>query len=85
MTQWLGALAGLGGSRFESRAPTCWLTIAVTPVSGDPVPSSGLLGHCMHIVHKYTCRQNHSDTHNANKSLLKKINLKKISLYQTVP
>jgi hypothetical protein len=30
----------------------------LTPVSGDLASSSDLCGHCMHMVHKHTCRQN---------------------------
>jgi hypothetical protein len=26
---------------------------SITPVAGDPVPSSGLHWHCMHRVHRY--------------------------------
>lgn len=67
MAWWLGALAGLGRSGLDSQSPC---VTSLTPVSGDAMPSPGFLGHCMHILHKNTCRQNHSDTHNKNKSIL---------------
>lgn len=34
----------------------------LTPVLGDLMPSSGLQGNCMHMVHRNTYRQN-TDTH----------------------
>lgn len=30
----------------------------VTPVPKDPVPPSGLQGHCMQVVHRHICGQN---------------------------
>lgn len=49
----------LGEPGFDSQHPYCG---SVTPDAGDPAPSSGLHGNCMHILGKYICRQNYSDT-----------------------
>lgn len=29
----------------------------LTPILGDPTPSSGLCGYCMNVVHRHTFRQ----------------------------
>ena len=54
-SQWL--LSKRSGVQFP--APT-WLSqlTACTLVPGYLVPSSGFLGHCIHMVHICTCRQN---------------------------
>jgi hypothetical protein len=42
---------------FGSQHPHGPSQPSVTPFPGDPVPSSGLYGHCTHIVYKHTGRQ----------------------------
>ena len=50
MALWLGAAVSLRGPRVD---PTSGSQLSVTIVLGDPVPSAGLRGHCIH-----THRQN---------------------------
>ena len=40
------------------RGPEFGLKSAVTPVPGDLMPSSGLCGYCVHVVHRHTHRLN---------------------------
>lgn len=40
-----------------------WLNNSFTPNSRDLMPSSGLFEHCMHVVHRHTCKQNIQMTH----------------------
>jgi hypothetical protein len=39
------------GPRFNSPHPHGSSQLLTTPVPGDPVPSSGFHGHCMHEIH----------------------------------
>lgn len=44
-----------GGPVFSSQTHTDSFQLPVTPSPGDPVPSSGICGHCIHM-HKPSCR-----------------------------
>lgn len=44
--------------------------LSITPVPGDPLPSSGFLGYYMHMVHRHICSQN-TFIHKIKKSFLK--------------
>ena len=48
------------GPRFGSKHPHGSSQPPITPVPGDPMPSSGLLEHCTQVVHIQACRQNTS-------------------------
>lgn len=74
MAQWLETLVVLPDD--PGSIPIAY-TVAhnhVTPVPEDPMTSSGLCKHCLHTVHKYTCRKN-TQIHKVkiNKSLTDKI------------
>jgi hypothetical protein len=43
---------------FNFQHPHGSSQLPVTPVLGDPTPPSGLRGHCMHLMNRYTRRQN---------------------------
>ena len=45
------------GPRFNSQHPHDGSQLPVTPVPGDPMSSSGFCEHCMHMLHRHTCRQ----------------------------
>ena len=42
---------------FDSQHPQDGFGPTVTPVPGDPMPSSGLFGNCMPMMHGWTCMQ----------------------------
>jgi imidazoleglycerol phosphate synthase glutamine amidotransferase subunit HisH len=68
MAQWLRALAVLPEDLSSVPSTHDGSQPSVTPVlGGNLMPSSGLHGHCMHIVHNYTSRHN-THTHK-NQSL----------------
>lgn len=46
-----------GGPRFDPQYPRGSSQWSVTLVRKDPIPSFGLCGHCMHLVHRCTCSQ----------------------------
>lgn len=62
MVHQLRALAAFPQDLNLFLAPTWWLTPAVTPVSGNLVPSPGLHRHCMHVVHKHADEKHRSYT-----------------------
>ena len=65
-----------GGMGFDSQHLHSHKNPSVTPVPGDPMPSSGLQGHCMHVVDRQTCRQNpYTHKINSQKKKEKKIDL----------
>ncbi|CAO2600022.1 hypothetical protein LEMLEM_LOCUS10119, partial [Lemmus lemmus] len=47
-------------SIFKGQHDAFWPATVKAP--GDATPSSGLLGHCMHMVHIYTYKQKHPHT-----------------------
>lgn len=55
----LALVAHLEDQDLSLRTP---MAANVTPAPWDPAPSSGLHWYCMHIVHRYTSRQNNSYT-----------------------
>lgn len=57
MVHQLRALAAFPQDLNLFPASTWWLTPAVTPVSGNLVPSPGPRRHCMHVVHKHADRK----------------------------
>lgn len=44
--------------------------LAITPVQGNQMPSSGRCGYCMQVVHRHTCKQN-TQTHKHEEKPLK--------------
>lgn len=56
MLRALAVLPGVLGSSPSTQMAV--LDPLVTPVPGDPMTSSGLLEHCVHLVDKHPCRQN---------------------------
>jgi hypothetical protein len=38
-------------------APMCSAKLSLTPLPVDTAPSSGLHGHCTHMIHRHACRQ----------------------------
>lgn len=52
MVPWLRALVTLAeGQNLVTHKANTFLY--VTPVQADPLPPSGLLGYCMHAVHRH--------------------------------
>lgn len=51
MNHWSRVLTSAQHPHDNSQAP-------ITRVPRDLMPSSGTHGHCMHVVHRHTCRQN---------------------------
>lgn len=55
MVQWFRTFAALVGPRFSFQYPCGSLSLSVTPVAEDSMPSSGLCGHLhAHGTHTYT-------------------------------
>jgi hypothetical protein len=54
MIQWLRALTVL----LKDPDLSLSTQMPVTPLPGDPVPTSGLYGHCIHVAYRHTHRQN---------------------------
>jgi hypothetical protein len=54
MAQWLRVLTALP----EEPVPSTYKATNCTNNSGNPVPSFGLCGYCMHTVSRFTCREN---------------------------
>lgn len=46
------------GPGFNYQHPHGAAQLSEIPVPWDPMSSSSLNGHCMHMVHRHTCRQN---------------------------
>lgn len=55
MPRWFRVLAV--ESKFNFQHPQNSSHLAVTPLPGDPVPSSGLSGLGTHVLHGYTYKQ----------------------------
>lgn len=56
-----GSSRGLG---FSFHHPHVGSQLLVAPIPGDPTPSSDLCGHCTHVVHRHTRKQNtYTHTH----------------------
>lgn len=60
MAPWLSAILP---EEFRTPHPHGGSQSLITPVPGDPTPSSVLFGHCTHVVHTYICAE---DTHKIN-------------------
>lgn len=67
MTQGLRVLDALAEPQVWFLAPM-WLLTTVTLVSESLTPSAGILGHCMHMVHRHAYRQN-THTHKIKKCI----------------
>lgn len=63
--------------KFNSQPPAGGSHPYITPVLGDLAPTSGLHGHCTHMVHEHTCRDTYTcrmPIHiKINKNILKRI------------
>lgn len=55
MARWFRVLAV--GSKFNFQHSQSSSQLAVTPLPGDSVPSSGLSGSGTHVLHGYTYKQ----------------------------
>jgi hypothetical protein len=55
---WLGTLAAPEDPHSNVRSQVMGYNHLVTPIPNVSVPTSGLLGHCLHVAQKHTYRQN---------------------------
>lgn len=56
MTRWLKALTALPVN--PDSIPSTYMMAGNDPIPGHLTSSSGLPGHCAHLVHRHTFRQN---------------------------